>query len=35
MRPERRGLIRRKDLAAVVAELEVIAEHVIVRDGAQ
>jgi hypothetical protein len=33
-RAERRGLIGREDLAAVVAELEVIAAHVIIRDGA-
>ena len=34
-RAERRGLIGREDLAAVVARLEVIAEHVIIRDGAR
>jgi hypothetical protein len=34
-RAERRGLIGREDLAAVVAGLEVIAAHVIIRDGAQ
>lgn len=34
-RAERRGLISRQDLAAVVARLEVIAPHVIVRDGAR
>jgi hypothetical protein len=34
-RAERRGLIGREDLAAVVAGLEVIASHVIVRDGAR
>ena len=33
-RAERRGLIAREDLAAVVADLEVIAEHVIIRGGA-
>jgi hypothetical protein len=33
-RAERRGLITRADLAAVVAGLEVIAAHVIIRDGA-
>jgi hypothetical protein len=33
-RAERRGLIGREDLAAVVAGLEVIAAHVIIRDGA-
>ena len=33
-RAERRGLIGREDLAAVVASLEVIAAHVIIRDGA-
>jgi hypothetical protein len=33
-RAERRGLIGREDLAAVVAGLEVIAAHVIVRGGA-
>jgi hypothetical protein len=33
-RAERRGLIGRADLAAAVATLEVIAGHVIVRDGA-
>jgi hypothetical protein len=31
-RAERRGLIRREDLAAVVAGLEVIAAHVIIRE---
>ena len=34
-RAERRGLISREDLAAVVAGLEVIAGHVIIRDGAR
>jgi hypothetical protein len=34
-RAERRGLIGREDLAAAVAGLEVIAGHVIVRDGAR
>jgi hypothetical protein len=34
-RAERRGLITRADLAAVVAGLEVIAPHVIIRDGAR
>lgn len=34
-RAERRGLIGRADLAAVVVGLEVIAGHVIIRDGAQ
>ena len=33
-RAERRGLITREDLAAVVAGLEVIAAHVIVPGGA-
>jgi hypothetical protein len=33
-RAERRGLIGREDLAAVVASLEAIAGHVIIRDGA-
>ena len=33
-RAERRGVIGREDLAAVVAGLEVIAAHVIIRDGA-
>ena len=33
-RAERRGLITRHELAAVVAGLEVIAGHVIIRDGA-
>jgi len=33
-RAERRGLIARDALAAVVAGLEVIAGHVIIRDGA-
>jgi hypothetical protein len=33
-RAERRGLIGREDLAAVVAGLEVIAGHVLIRDGA-
>ncbi len=33
-RAERRGLIGRDALAAVVASLEVIAAHVIIRDGA-
>ena len=32
-RAERRGLITRDELAAVVATLGVIAEHVIIRDG--
>jgi hypothetical protein len=31
-RAERRGLITREDLAAVVAGLEVIAAHVIIRE---
>jgi hypothetical protein len=35
MRAERRGLIGRSDLAAAVAGLEVIAAHVIIRDGAR
>ena len=34
-RAERRGMISREDLAAVVARLEVIAAHVIIRDGAR
>jgi hypothetical protein len=34
-RAERRGLIARDALAAVVADLEVIAAHVIIRAGAQ
>lgn len=34
-RAERRGLISREDLAAVVAGLEVIAGHVMIRDGAK
>jgi hypothetical protein len=34
-RAERRGLISRAELAAAVAGLEVIAEHVIIRDGAR
>jgi hypothetical protein len=34
-RAERRGLIGREDLAAVVARLEVIAAHVIIRGGAR
>jgi hypothetical protein len=34
-RAERRGLITRAELAAVVAPLEVIAAHVIIRDGAR
>ena len=34
-RAERRSLIAREDLAAVVAGLEVIAAHVIIRDGAR
>jgi hypothetical protein len=34
-RAERRGLIGREDLAAVIAGLEVIAAHVIIRDGAR
>ena len=33
-RAERRGLITRAELAAVVAGLDVIAAHVIIRDGA-
>jgi len=33
-RAERRGLIGREDLAAVVASLEAVAGHVIIRDGA-
>jgi hypothetical protein len=33
-RAERRGLIARGDLAAVVADLEMIAGHVIIRGGA-
>ena len=33
-RAERRGLISRDHLAAAVADLEVIAEHVIIRGGA-
>jgi len=33
-RAERRGVIGREDLAAVVAGLEVIAGHVIIRGGA-
>jgi hypothetical protein len=33
-RAERRGLITRAELAAVVAGLEVTAAHVIIRDGA-
>ena len=33
-RAERRGLISREELAAVVAGLEVIAAHVIIRGGA-
>ena len=32
-RAERRGLITRADLAAVVAGLDVIAAHVIIREG--
>ena len=32
-RAERRGLITRADLEAVVARLEVIAAHVMIRDG--
>lgn len=35
MRAERRGLISREDLAAAVEPLEVIAGHVIIRDGAR
>ena len=35
MRAERRGLISREHLAAVVAGLEVIAAHVMIRDGAR
>ena len=34
-RAERRGLVGREDLAAVVTGLEVIAAHVIIRDGAR
>lgn len=34
-RAERRGLITRDELAAVVGGLEVIAAHVIIRDGAR
>jgi hypothetical protein len=34
-RAERRGLIDRADLAAVVAGLDVIAPHVIIRDGSR
>jgi hypothetical protein len=34
-RAERRGLITRADLAAAVEGLEVIAAHVIIRDGAR
>lgn len=34
-RAERKGLLSRGELAAVVATLEVIAPHVIVRDGAR
>lgn len=34
-RAERRGLIGREDLVAVIAGLEVIAGHVIIRDGAR
>ena len=34
-RAERRGIIGREDLAAVVAGLEVIAAHVIIRGGAR
>ena len=34
-RAERRGLISREDLAAAVDGLEVIAGHMIVRDGAR
>ena len=33
-RAERRGLITRAELAAAVATLDVIAPHVIIRDGA-
>jgi len=33
-RAERRGLIGREDLAAVVDGLEAVAGHVIIRDGA-
>jgi hypothetical protein len=33
-RAERRGLITREDLAAVVARLEVIAAYIIIREGA-
>jgi hypothetical protein len=33
-RAERRGVIGREDLAAVVAGLEVVAAHVIIRGGA-
>ena len=34
-RAERRGMITRAELAAVVGGLEVIAAHVIIRDGAR
>ena len=34
-RAERRGVIGRAELAAVVADLEVLAGHVIIRDGAR
>lgn len=34
-RAERRGLITRAELARVVADLDVIAPHVIIRDGAR
>jgi hypothetical protein len=34
-RAERRGLITRAELAAAVATLDVIAPHVIIRDGAR
>ena len=33
-RAERRGLVAREDLAAVVAGLDEVAAHVIIRDGA-
>lgn len=35
LRAERRGLITRAELAAVVASLDVIARSVIIRDGAR
>jgi hypothetical protein len=34
-RAERRSLIAREDLTAVVAGLEVVAGHVLIRDGAR